>query len=395
MSKHLFGLVVTHYGQAANNRGETDGNITTLQKVFWKNEVHTTVSAEAIRWALRYFWQRNDPNSVNRFWSDDKSDHEWRDRKWEGWNPDVAGGTIYADDDLLGFMEALAASKENDEQYAIPQRLRELREQVAEAEEEGDSKKESAAKKKLAEFEENLEKLKAKWIEQQEIDAEEKEAVSSLDKEIKALRRNMKLKGVTLNRRGALEVTRAISLSPFAGDITFSSKSGRTKSSTSLYMTEVHATRYQYAIALTPEPPYLRVPSRVFDVIDAVISLSEVAGNQSRFLYDFAPESVVFRWTEDLAPRMLYGFEMDAEANLSFPSILEKVKNKDIDAKDLYIGGQIVTTLTRRRQSSGPKAYGSNQGGSQFERRVSDGVYWSLYFRPHLMLSCAACARIF
>jgi len=155
----------------------------------------------------------------------------------------------------------------------------------------------------------------------------------------------MKLKGVTLNRRGALEVTRAISLSPFAGDITFNSKSGRTKSSTSLYMTEVHATRYQYAIALTPESPYLRVPSRVFDVIDAVMSLSEVAGNQSRFLYDFAPESVVFRWTEDLAPRMLYGFEMDAEANLSFPCILEKVKNKDIDAKELYIGGNIVAAL--------------------------------------------------
>src|SRR5438105_15700262 len=109
MSKHLFGLIVTHYGQAANNRDETDGNITTLQKVFWKGENHTTVSAEAIRWAIRYFWQQHDPDSVNRFWNDDKSDHEWRDRKWEGWNPDAAGGKIYADDDILGFMEALAA----------------------------------------------------------------------------------------------------------------------------------------------------------------------------------------------------------------------------------------------------------------------------------------------
>ena len=51
MSKHLFGIVVTPYGAAANNRGENEGNITTLQKLLWKGEVHTTVSAEAIRWA--------------------------------------------------------------------------------------------------------------------------------------------------------------------------------------------------------------------------------------------------------------------------------------------------------------------------------------------------------
>jgi CRISPR-associated protein Cst2 len=345
MSKHLFGLIVTPYGQAANNRGETDGNITTLQKVLWKNEPHTTVSAEAIRWAMRYFWQRNDPSSVNRVWDDDKSDHHWVDKDWKGWNPSVAGGTIYADDDLLGYMAALAASKENDEEYAIPQHQRELQEAINEAE--GDAKKEAKARKNLEDFESSHSKLKAKWEQLSTVNSQDKEATSKLEKEIKDLRRNMKLKGVTLNRRGALEVTRAISLSPFDGDITFNSKSGRSKSNTSLYMTEVHATRYQYGIALTPEPPYLRVPSRVFDVIDAVTSLSEVAGNQSRFLYDFAPDSVVFRWTDDFAPRILYGFEMDAETNLSFPAVLEKVRvnNGDIKAGELYIGGKIVGTL--------------------------------------------------
>ena len=58
MSKHLFGLIATQYGAAANNRGENEGNITTLQKLLWKGDVHTTVSAEAIRWALRYYWER-------------------------------------------------------------------------------------------------------------------------------------------------------------------------------------------------------------------------------------------------------------------------------------------------------------------------------------------------
>ncbi|HMW03361.1 MAG TPA: type I-B CRISPR-associated protein Cas7/Cst2/DevR, partial [Acidobacteriota bacterium] len=57
MTFHLFGNVLTRYGAAANNRGENEGNITTLQKLLWKGQVHTTVSAEAIRWALRYHWQ--------------------------------------------------------------------------------------------------------------------------------------------------------------------------------------------------------------------------------------------------------------------------------------------------------------------------------------------------
>ena len=43
MSKHLFGLVITPHGAAANNRGENEGNITTLQKLLWNGEAHTTV----------------------------------------------------------------------------------------------------------------------------------------------------------------------------------------------------------------------------------------------------------------------------------------------------------------------------------------------------------------
>ena len=95
-----------------------------------------------------------------------------------------------------------------------------------------------------------------------------------------------RVKGTAIKRRGALEVTRAISLAPFAGDITFNAKSGE-KSSTSLYGTEVHATRYQYGFALTPQ--WLREQSRTLPVVDAIVGLSEVAGNQRRFLYDFSP----------------------------------------------------------------------------------------------------------
>ena len=53
MSLHVFGAVVTGPGVAANNRGENEGNITTLQKLLWNGQVHTTVSSEGIRWAIR------------------------------------------------------------------------------------------------------------------------------------------------------------------------------------------------------------------------------------------------------------------------------------------------------------------------------------------------------
>src|SRR5262249_45472383 len=54
MSLHVFANVVTPFGTAANNRGDNQGaNITPLQKLIWLGEPHTTVSAEAIRFAVR------------------------------------------------------------------------------------------------------------------------------------------------------------------------------------------------------------------------------------------------------------------------------------------------------------------------------------------------------
>jgi CRISPR-associated protein Cst2 len=315
MSKHLFGLIVTPYGAAANNRGENEGNITTLQKILWKNEVHTTVSSEAIRWALRYFWQRRDGyNAVNRRWDEEREDHNWQDQTWSPWtskDEDIRKQPTFIDDDVMGFMLAEAANTDGSDAV-------------------DDYKKE---KKTLDAELKRLSKEEQKEVAGQEL----KQRIKDLNDKIKVMS-----EGTCDKRRGALEVARAISLSPFAGDITFNAKSG-TKTNTSLYGTEVHATRYQYTVALTPES--LREKQRVLDVVDAIVSLAEVAGNHSRFLYDFAPEAVVFRWTDDFAPRILYGFDMDAEANLSFDAILDKVKSGDISANELYIGGQFVSSL--------------------------------------------------
>ena len=75
------------------------------------------------------------------------------------------------------------------------------------------------------------------------------------------------------------------------------------------YGAEVHATRYQYGFALTPGA--LRKPDRAAITVNALCALGEVAGNHGRFLYDFSPESAVFRVTHDPAPRILYVFHED------------------------------------------------------------------------------------
>lgn len=284
MSLHIFGAIATGHGCAANNRGETEGNITTLQKLLWQGEVHTTVSAEAIRWALRYYWQRSG-QTINRQWDDDKDNHHWRDPNWEGWSKE--NGQTFIDDDLLGFMLAEGAKEEGDEA---------------------------------------------------------------------ATTKGPRKKGTTNKRRGVLEVTRAISTTPYAGDISFNAKSGE-KGRTSLYGTEMHATRFQYGFALTPER--LREKSRCLDALDGLVNLGEVGGNHSRFLFDFSPESLVLRVTPDPAPRILYCFQ-EENGQVTAPELIHKVTNGDIQSEGLFIGGLIsrqpeIQALTGARCFPGVK----------------------------------------
>jgi CRISPR-associated protein Cst2 len=97
MSLHVFANFVTSFGTAANNRAETEGNITTLQKLLWMGETHSTVSAEAIRFALRRLLV-----DTNRSWSEQARANEWKDWEFKGWANEK--NKTFIDDDLLGFM---------------------------------------------------------------------------------------------------------------------------------------------------------------------------------------------------------------------------------------------------------------------------------------------------
>src|SRR5262245_2056529 len=100
MSLHVFATLVTPFGTAANNRAETEGNITTLQKIVWHGQPHSTVSAEAIRFALRRLLASSEANGTNRRWDEDDRNNVWQDWAFKGWASD--NGSTFIDDDLLG-----------------------------------------------------------------------------------------------------------------------------------------------------------------------------------------------------------------------------------------------------------------------------------------------------
>lgn len=263
MSLHVFANVVTPFGTAANNRAETEGNITTLQKLLWMGQTHSTVSAEAIRFALRRRLASAEPGTTNREWDELDRVNGWKEPDFKGWA--TPKGKTYIDDDLLGFMKAEAAK------------------------EEGES-------------------------------------------------------GSADVRRAVLEVTRAVSLTPWSGDVTFNAASpGATPSAQKKgsnpvpYGTELHATRYQYGVALTPER--LRDKSRTAKAIKALCELGTVAGNHGRFLFDFSPDAIVIRITDDPAPRLLYCFETtDDGKTIVANQLVARLECGDIAPDELILG---------------------------------------------------------
>jgi CRISPR-associated protein Cst2 len=282
MALHIFANIVTSFGTAANNRAENEGNITTLQKLIWKGQTHSTVSAEAIRFALRR--QFSETEQTNRSWDEKKRANVWQDHKFSGWEDPQK--CVYIDDDILGYMTTEANNEEG-----------------------------SAGSANV--------------------------------------------------RRAVLELTRAVSLTPWPGDVTFNAASpGATPSAAKKgsnpvpYGTELHATRYQFGAALTPNR--LRDPNRAKTAIEGLCSLRTVAGNHGRFLFDFSPDVVVFRITTDPSPRFLYCFNTkDDGATVDADELIKRIDCGDIDPNELFVGtGDVNSSLAMQLQSKGVQVLG-------------------------------------
>src|SRR5262249_13068320 len=111
MALHVFGAVLTAHGTAANNRGLTEGNVTTLQKIVWKGQGHKKAAAEAIRFALRR-WLTAAGHTCNRTYDEASRSNDWKDQDFKRWAKSTKE-PVYIDDDLLGYMAADAATQEN------------------------------------------------------------------------------------------------------------------------------------------------------------------------------------------------------------------------------------------------------------------------------------------
>lgn len=268
MSKHLFGMFLTHEGTFANNRGESEGTATTLQKVLRGGDLYTTVSSEAIRYALREGWQEMGVK-LNRTIKPQEEDNRdtltFADGAFQEWDQ-------YVDDDLLGFMHA---------------------------------KKE------------------------------------------------------TVSRRAILEISRAISTTPWRGELmnNFASAGSNPAVTTGNpipYAVEVHHTRYQFGFALTPSaigreglPPnateHLDAEEKLRRVrlaLQGLLNLRRVGGNHTRYLGDYSPEAVLLRWTDDPAPRFLYCFEQGEHGDISLQPLLQRTgkESGDILGSELTLG---------------------------------------------------------
>ncbi len=78
------------------------------------------------------------------------------------------------------------------------------------------------------------------------------------------------------------------------------------------------------------------------------MSIRKVGGHNNVFCYDFSPESLVLRWTQDPSPDMFYCFEqletnpgIYSEPTIS-DSLTESVDNEDIEPDELWIGGKVA-----------------------------------------------------
>ncbi len=237
---YLYGTILTGEAVAANNRGDNIGNTTTLQKVFHQDDLHTSVSAESIRFAIRYRFQLEGLN-VNREYDAGAGKLLYADEKRTNW---TANGNDCIDDDLMGFMDAAAAQKESEDEAT-------------------DAATELAT-------------------------GEQAPAAKSAKKP--------KAKGVTTKRPSPLAIGRAVSLRPYRGELSFNAVSGeKVKGKLSLYNAEMHTTEYQYSFGLNLSDVVAK--QNIGHLIDAVVDPPQVAGNHARFAYDFSPASIVLRVT--------------------------------------------------------------------------------------------------
>ena len=318
-TNYLYGTVLTGEAVAANNSGDNIGNTTTLQKVFHQDDLHSSVSAEAIRFAIRYRFQLELKDSqVNRKYNPDTGKVRYKDDKWTDWSPSA---DVFADDDLMGFMNAAAAKQEREEEDA-----------------------------------------------ETEVSGEENKGPKSSKR---------KAKGKAYKRTSPLAVGRAVSLRPYRGELSFNCTVRKedekgNSSGLSLYNAEMHTTEYQYSFGLNLNDVINK--ENIGHLIDAVVDPPPVAGNHSRFAYDFSPSSIVLRVTDAHSSKIQNCFEHDEERrSYTVERLIHRVESGDIPAGELIVGGELAGTAEGKKLASlGVKGFpGVKAAANEARKRIA------------------------
>jgi len=310
MSIHVHANFLTHYGVASNNRGETSGVVATLQKICWGGSMHTTVSSEAIRAAIRSCIPEGERNRVET----PDGGFAFKDKTFS---------SPYVDDIAMGWMDAQAPKFDGSD--------------VAD-------NKETNGKGKNG--------------------------------------RTPKQKGTCNARRGIFEANRMVSLTPWQYDVSFNvgrkgSNLGSKKADHgNIFGSEMHATRYQWPFTLTPENVPEQFREQILRFLGYTTQASHVAGNHSRYAFDYSPESIIVRVTHSFSSRIMYCFDEDGGAS----KLIKQVEMGDIDAKELIIGGFFADTDDGKKLASlgafVPNPHGVSKAMEEVVRRTRSLCGW-------------------
>ena len=335
MTFHAHLLCLTQIQPSSNNRGENNGNLSTLQKLtIDDDDEKTIVSASALRFGIRStaYTKYHSQDKFNRLWNKDSNSSYYS----SDFDPE-----LFWDDDVMGYMSAQAAkAKESTGEEAEPA--------IAEPPANGG----------------------------------------------KGKPRKSKARGVPIVRQSALHITPAISVSSYSqtGGTVFGASSAQKVDSegnsnkTSLHNTEVHMTRYQYSATINPSS--LCRTERVLTLIDAISDLSSVGGNHSRYNFHFNPKFVALRWTQECASGfngLDSGFECSGDMReVSARKLIKMVKYGEIPARELYIASiDLDESEYEELEDLGVNVYyGVKQAFKEFKSQIIEDLGLVAMFEP-------------
>jgi CRISPR-associated protein Cst2 len=176
-------------------------------------------------------------------------------------------------------------------------------------------------------------------------------------------------------RDSVLRMNLAVAVEPYRSDTVFTQSPLTVKneetpwqnsSKSALLHREVVTTPFQYPIAFNLEDCELnhangetQVKRKLWfrTMLRALSELNDVSGNHARSYFEFAPASIVLRYTKSLvAGYDTYGFKPDG----SLPEIIEGILAGDYPGSEFHLGGRLVREVIKPEQAEALKAKGAH-----------------------------------